>query len=59
MEFLRPLLGRTDIDLILRSGNAGELLRALQALNLDVVLLNRAPTGSRSTRSAWWGHRIG
>lgn len=69
MEFLRPLLGRTDIDLILRSGSAGELLRALEALNLDVVLLNRAPagdalspsspTGSRSTRSAWWARRIG
>lgn len=43
MEFLRPVLGRTDIDLILRSGSAGELLRALEALNLDVVLLNHAP----------------
>ncbi|WP_295840002.1 LysR family transcriptional regulator, partial [uncultured Xanthomonas sp.] len=43
LEFLRPLLGRTDIDLILRSGSAGELLRALEALNLDVVLLNQAP----------------
>lgn len=43
MEFLRPVLGRTDIDLILRSGSAGELLRTLEALNLDVVLLNQAP----------------
>jgi len=43
MEFLRPVLGRTDIDLILRSGSAGELLRSLMALNLDVVLLNQAP----------------
>ncbi|HEY6940507.1 LysR family transcriptional regulator [Dokdonella sp.] len=45
MEFLHPVLGRTDIDLILRSGSAGELLRALAALNLDVVLLNQAPAG--------------
>lgn len=45
MEFLRPVLGRTDIDLILRSGGAGELLRALEALSLDVVLLNQAPPG--------------
>jgi LysR family transcriptional regulator, transcriptional activator of nhaA len=44
MEFLRPILGRTDIDLILRSGSAGELLRALEALNLDIVLLNQALT---------------
>ncbi len=49
MEFLRPVLGRTDIDLILRSGSAGELLRALEALNLDVVLLNRAPAGDALT----------
>jgi LysR family transcriptional activator of nhaA len=49
MEFLRPVLGRTDIDLILRSGGAGELLRALEALNLDVVLLNQAPSGDALT----------
>ncbi len=49
MEFLRPVLGRTDIDLILRSGGAAELLRALEALNLDVVLLNRAPPGDALT----------
>jgi LysR family transcriptional regulator, transcriptional activator of nhaA len=45
LEFLRPVLGRTDIDLILRSGSAGELVRALGAHNLDVVLLNQAPLG--------------
>ncbi|WP_010342926.1 LysR family transcriptional regulator [Xanthomonas sacchari] len=49
LEFLRPLLGRTDIDLILRSGSAGELLRALEALNLDVVLLNQAPPSDALT----------
>lgn len=43
LEFLRPVLGRKDIDLVLRSGSSGELLRALEALNLDVVLLNRGP----------------
>lgn len=49
MEFLGPVLGRTDIDLILRSGGAAELLRALEALNLDVVLLNRAPAADALT----------
>lgn len=49
MEFLRPVLGRMDIDLILRSGGAGELLRALEALNLDVVLLNQAPPADALT----------
>lgn len=43
IAFLRPVLGRTDVDLVLRSGSAGELLQALEALNLDVVLLNQAP----------------
>ena len=49
MDLLRPVLGRTDIDLILRSGSAGELLRALEALNLDVVLLNQAPPADALT----------
>ncbi len=43
IEFLRPLLGRSDVDLILRSGSTSELLGALQSLNLDIVLLNKAP----------------
>ncbi len=49
MEFLRPVLGRSDIDLILRSGGSAELLRALEALNLDVVLINQAPAGDALT----------
>lgn len=49
MEFLRPVLGRTDVDLILRSGGTAELLRALEGLNLDVVLINQAPAGDALT----------
>jgi LysR family transcriptional activator of nhaA len=49
LEFLRPVLGRTDIDLVLRSGSSRELLRALEALDLDVVLLNHAPQGDAVT----------
>lgn len=41
--FVRPLLGRADVEIVLRSGSAPELLRGLQSLNLDVVLTNRAP----------------
>jgi len=41
--FVRPLLARDDIEVILRSGGAGELLRGLQALNIDVVLTNQMP----------------
>lgn len=41
--FVRPLLGRDDIEIILRSGSASELLLALQMHKLDVVLTNQAP----------------
>lgn len=41
--FLRPLLGRTDVELVLRSGSAAELLDALRALQLDVVLSTQPP----------------
>lgn len=41
--FLTPLLGRPDVDLILRSGSTTELLPALIDLSLDIVLMNRAP----------------
>lgn len=44
MAFLRPVLGRPDVELILRSGSAAELLQLLGALSLDVVLINHAPT---------------
>lgn len=43
MTFLRPILGRADIELVLRFGSATELLQSLEALSLDVVLVNRAP----------------
>lgn len=43
MEFLQPLIGRPDVELILRSGNTAELLASLQSLSLDVVLINQPP----------------
>ena len=49
IEFLRPILGRTDVDMILRSGSTAELLRALETLNLDIVLLNQAPMADSVT----------
>lgn len=41
--FLRPILGRGDVDIVLRSGSAGELLAALAAHHLDVLLTNQPP----------------
>lgn len=49
MEFLRPILGRTDVEMILRSGSTRELLAALEALNLDIVLLNKPPMADAVT----------
>lgn len=43
MEFLRPVLGLDDVELVLRSGNSAELLHGLETLGLDVVLTNRIP----------------
>jgi LysR family transcriptional activator of nhaA len=42
MEWLRPLSGRRDVELVLRSGSLRELLAQLDALALDVVLSNLA-----------------
>ena len=56
MGFLRPLLGRQDVDLILRSGSSGDLLRALETLNLDVVLLTQPP--QRDAMSRFVAHRL-
>ncbi|WP_434622021.1 LysR family transcriptional regulator [Azospirillum sp. B2RO_4] len=54
--FLRPILGQEDVDVILRSGSQAELLQALEALNLDVVLMNRAPAGDAA--SPFVAHRL-
>lgn len=56
MEFLRPLVGRSDVEILLRSGSQGELLRGLDSLALDVVLTNLAP--ARDANSSWLIHQI-
>ncbi len=56
MQFLRPLIGRADVEVVLRSGSQDELMRALEALALDVVLTNLPP--ARDASSHWLIHRI-
>lgn len=41
--FLKPLLSRMDVELILRSGSPTELLEGLGTHNFDLVLMNRPP----------------
>lgn len=49
LEFLRPLVGRPDVELIVRSGTLRDLLAQLEAHALDVVLANTAaPRDARS-----------
>lgn len=49
MEFLRPVVARPDVEVILRSGRMADLLGGLESLNLDVVLLNQAPAADMAT----------
>lgn len=44
-NFLRPLLQRSDVELVLQSGSLGELLTRLSVHGLDLVLSNRSVTG--------------
>ena len=56
MQFVRPLIGRADVEVVLRSGSQTELLRDLDALALDVVLTNLTP--SHEAGSPWLVHQL-
>jgi LysR family transcriptional activator of nhaA len=50
IAFLRPLIGRDDVIIRIRSGRLEELLRAIEAYEIDVVLTNQPPEPDRSAR---------
>jgi LysR family transcriptional activator of nhaA len=54
--FLRPLLKRKDVEIVIRSGALGDLLRSLEEHRLDVVLANTAPP--RDAATPWISHTI-
>lgn len=56
IRFLRPLLSRDDVEVILRSATLGELLQNLEAHRFDVVLANYAPP--RDAATPWISHRV-
>lgn len=56
MQFLGPLIGRPDVEVVLRSGSQAQLLRGLESLALDVVLTNLVP--ARDAASSWLVHRL-
>lgn len=43
MQFLAPLVGRDDVEIVLRSGSASVLIEGLRALAIDVLLTTEAP----------------
>ncbi|EDQ33540.1 Transcriptional regulator [Hoeflea phototrophica DFL-43] len=43
IAFLDPIIGRDDVEIVLRSGSQENLLRGLEALSLDIVLTNLVP----------------
>ena len=50
LEFLRPLVDRSDVELIVRSGTIRDLLAQLEAHTIDVVLSNSpAPRDARTS----------
>lgn len=54
--FLRPILGRPDVEVILRSGNAAELLDGLETLNFDLVLTSHPPASDAAAQ--FLSHRL-
>lgn len=56
MRFLAPLLGRDDVEVVLRSGTQATLLRALEAMRIDVLLTNMVP--ARDAASPYLVRRI-
>ena len=56
LEFLRPLVGRVDVELIVRSGTSRDLLSQLEAHAIDVVLANSA--APRDARTSLRNHLL-
>jgi LysR family transcriptional activator of nhaA len=56
LAFLRPLIARPDVELVVRSGAMRELLAQLEAHELDLVLSNRP--AQRDAATPWRSHLL-
>lgn len=56
LEFLRPLVGRSDVELIVRSGTIRDLLAQLESHAIDVILSNSA--APRDARALFRNHLL-
>ena len=50
LSFLRPVLGRPDVEVILSSASYTELLARLEAMEIDVALVTRPPGEAAARR---------
>lgn len=55
-DFLKPLMGRTDLELVIRSGSLREMLAQLDAHTLDLVLSNLPVP--RDAENLWHSHLL-
>lgn len=56
IEFFQPLLGRENVEVVVRSGSLNEHLRAVSEHRIDVVLANVMPL--RDSAASWVPHLI-
>jgi LysR family transcriptional activator of nhaA len=56
LELMRPLLGRPDLDLVMRSGTLRELVAQLRAHTIDLVLSNLPVP--RDAETNWHSHLL-
>lgn len=56
VTFLKPLVGRSDARIVIRSGSIRELLNLLDAHHIDIVLTNTLPPRDETT--AWTPHLL-
>ena len=55
-RFLAPLFHRAGVEIVVRSGRFADLLRALEAHHIDVLLANQLPPRDAATR--WVAHAM-
>lgn len=56
LQFVAPLLAQEEVEVVIRSGTLGDLLRSLEEYQIDVVLSNVEPLRDANTR--WISHAI-
>jgi LysR family transcriptional activator of nhaA len=56
LAILRPLIGRSDVELVVRSGTMRELLSQLEAHEIDLMLSNQP--AKRDAKTPWHSHLL-